>query len=261
VMSTITLTTDFGTRDWFAGTMKGVIDGIAPEARVIDITHEVAPGDVPGGAFALAAAAPFFRPGTIHVAVVDPGVGSDRRAIALRTGNAIFIGPDNGVLSWAARDERVDEIRRLSNPDWCLKPTSRTFHGRDVFAPVAAQLAAGAGFSEIGEEVRDFTRLRWPAIVRGDRYLAGEIAYVDRFGNAITNVPVDDLPPETAASGGVRLRCRGITMALQDCYAAVRSGEVLAIVGSSGLLELAVNGGDFARGYGAKAGTTVEVIW
>ena len=130
-VSLITLTTDFGTSDWFVGTMKGVIVGIAPDAQLIDITHKVPPGDLVDGAFALAASTSYFPDGTIHVAVVDPGVGSARRAIALRTKRAIFIGPDNGVLSWALRNEIVDEVRSLTNDDWFLKPVSQTFHGRE----------------------------------------------------------------------------------------------------------------------------------
>ncbi|HEY5892663.1 MAG TPA: SAM-dependent chlorinase/fluorinase [Chthoniobacterales bacterium] len=260
-MRVITLTTDFGSRDWFVGTMKGVIARLVPEANVIDITHEVAPGDVRGGAFALAAAVPYFPEGTIHVAVVDPGVGSHRRAIALRTNDAFFLGPDNGVLSWAVRDAQLEDVREISNDDWFLQPVSRTFHGRDVFAPVAARLAGGAAFSAVGESISDFLRISWPAIVHDGQRITGEVVYVDRFGNAITNVPAEALPLEAAAKGAVRLRCAGIDVCLRAYYAAANPNEVLAVASSSGLLELAINGGSFAQRYFVKEGAIVEAVW
>ena len=139
----ITLTTDFGTKDWFVGSMKGVILGIQPEVLVVDITHDVSSGDIRGGAFALAASYSFFARGTIHLAVVDPGVGSDRAAIAVQTADYLFIGPDNGVLSWALRQESIKSIRKLENEKLFLRSISHTFHGRDIFAPVAAHLSKG----------------------------------------------------------------------------------------------------------------------
>ncbi len=257
-MSVITLTTDFGTRDWFAGTMKGVICRFAPEVPVIDLTHEVPPGDVRSGAFDLAAAVPYFPHGTIHIAVVDPGVGSARLAIALRTAHAIFIGPDNGVLSWAVREEPVEEMRQLTNREWFLEPVSRTFHGRDIFAPVAARLAAGARFEEAGDPLDDFVRLPWPALKSGTRRATGEIVHIDRFGNAITNLPAEIIPPESEV---VRMRCGGTTVCAHACYSDVAPGEPLGLAGSSGLLELAVNGGDFADHFGVGEGDRVEAAW
>ena len=255
-MALITLTTDFGTRDWFVGTLKGVIAGVAPGSAVVDITHDVSPGDVRGGAFALAAAAPYFPAGTIHVAVVDPGVGSARRAIALRTGRAIFIGPDNGLLSWAVRDQVVEEVRQLTNRAWHLKPVSRTFHARDVFAPVAAEMADGAAFSDAGELVDAFERLAWPDPKPGQRGLAGEVLYVDRFGNAMTNLPSDAVPGDQ-----VTLCAGEVAAPVVSCYSAVDRGEPLAIAGSCGLMELAINGGDFAGRHGVKPGSKVEAVW
>ncbi|NIP93283.1 MAG: SAM-dependent chlorinase/fluorinase [Akkermansiaceae bacterium] len=260
-MSMITLTTDFGTRDWFVGTMKGVIAGLAPEARLIDLTHEVPPGDIRGGAFALAAAAPFFGAGTIHVAVVDPGVGSRRRAIAIRSKEAVFVGPDNGVLSWALRDAQVEETRSLDNREWFLDPVSRTFHGRDIFAPVAARLAAGALFAEAGDPTDEYVRLPWPPVHRRENGLSGEILYVDRFGNAITNLPAAKLAPEALANGEVHLRCGALHIPLCRCYADAPVGSPVAVAGSGGLLELAINGGDFATHHGLAEGTPVEARW
>lgn len=257
----ITLTTDFGTSDWFVGTMKGVIAGIATGTRIIDITHKVPPGNLVDGAFALAASSPYFPDGSIHVAVVDPGVGSSRRAIALRTRNAIFIGPDNGVLSWAVREERVEEVRVLTNEDWFLKPVSQTFHGRDVFAPVAARLAAGARFEEAGDVVDEFVRLPWPEVVRGENQLRGEIVYIDRFGNAISNLPASEFPAEALENRNLTAKCGGRSAPLHHCYTEVHPGKPLAILGSSGLLELAINGDDFAEHNGIEVGAPVRATW
>ncbi|MCG8584058.1 MAG: SAM-dependent chlorinase/fluorinase, partial [Pirellulales bacterium] len=200
-MNAISLTTDFGTRDWFVGAMKGVIAGIAPKARVIDVTHEITPGDPRGGAFALAAACEFFPRGTVHVAVVDPGVGGARRPVAIRTRRFVFIGPDNGVLWPAATRDGVKSVRELANRRMFPGPVSMTFHGRDIFCPVAARLASGAAFSKVGPKIDDPAELTLPAAERlGDR-VAGEVTWIDRFGNLITNIPTTDLR-EFAGAGG-----------------------------------------------------------
>src|SRR5262249_52467868 len=154
--------TDFGLADWFVGSMKGVILSINPRARIVDITHDIAPGETRAAAFALMASYRFFPAGTVHVAVVDPGVGSARKAIAVRTANYFFVGPDNGVLSWALRSERVNAIHRLENAAYMLQPISHTFHGRDIFAAVAAHLASGVEPRKFGRATKDFDRLLWP---------------------------------------------------------------------------------------------------
>lgn len=245
-MNIITLSTDFGARDWFVGTMKGVILSINPQAIIVDITHEIAPGDVRAGAFVLRAACRFFPAQTIHVAVVDPGVGSRRPAIAVQTDRYTFIGPDNGVLSWALAQEKVRTIRRLENQKCFLHPVSRTFHGRDVFAPVAAHLSKGFPFQKLGRAVRDFARLPWPEPRRMGKALCGQIVYVDRFGNAITNIP------EELARPGLRRRWKVMLGRKQLCrvepfYQAVPPGKPVAVFGSSGLLEIAINGGNAAK--------------
>ena len=196
-MSVITLTTDFGTSDWFVGTMKGVIAGIAPKATIIDLTHDLPPGDIRGGAFALAASYRFFPKGTVHVAVVDPGVGSRRKAIAVQTAKGFFVGPDNGVLSWALVKEKAKAVHALENEAYFLKPVSQTFHGRDVFAPVAAHLSRGVPIKKLGPALKDFVRLDWPEPRRQRGGIEGEVVYIDRFGNAITNLeerPVAGVP-------------------------------------------------------------------
>jgi len=210
----------------------------------------------------LAAAAPHFPEGTIHVVVVDPGVGGKRRALALRTKRAIFVGPDNGVLSWAVRQEVVEEIRCLTNRAWHLAQVSQTFHGRDIFAPVAARLACGAAFEEAGELIDDFVRLTWPALMREKNRIAGEVIHVDRFGNAITNIPCAELRnPGAFPNRAVVVRCGGNETRIHLCYADVSPGEALALFGSSGLLELAVNGGDFADHFGVEEGSRAEASW
>ncbi len=164
--SCITLTTDFGLSDWFVGAMKGVIHGAAPKVTVIDLTHGIPGGDIRAGAFALAAGLHCFPLGTIHVAVVDPGVGSGRRAIAAQTGDCIFVGPDNGVLSWALARQDACEVRHIANAALFRKPLSQTFHGRDIFAPVAARLATGLPFADVGPIITDYQILPWPLVER-----------------------------------------------------------------------------------------------
>src|SRR3989442_15159550 len=182
-MQLITLATDFGFSDWFVGTMKGVILGIAPRAAIVDITHEIPAGDIRAGAFALRASYRFFPKGTVHVVVVDPGVGSERKAIVVETDNYFFIGPDNGVLSWALAKERIKTIRALENEHYFLHPISGTFHGRDIFAPVAAHLASGVPTRKLGPVSKDFMRLPWPEPKRARNRIEAKIVCIDRFGN------------------------------------------------------------------------------
>src|ERR1017187_2919149 len=187
-MSVLTLTTDFGTSDWFVGTMKGVIASIAPAANVIDLTHDLPPDDIRGGAFALAASHRFFPKGSIHVAVVDPGVGSRRKAIAVQTAKSLFVGPDNGVLSWALAKEKIGAIHALENEAYFLQPVSQTFHGRDVFAPVADPLSRGVPIHKFGPALKGVVRVSWSELRMRRGGLEGEVVYIDRFGNAITNL-------------------------------------------------------------------------
>lgn len=257
-MHILTLTTDFGTRDWFVGTMKGVALGINPRAAVVDITHEIPPGDIRAGAFALMAGCRFFPKGTVHVVVVDPGVGSQRRAIAAQTVNYTFVGPDNGVLSWALAGEKVKTIRQLENAKYFLKTISRTFHGRDIFAPAGAHLGRGLPLKELGRELKDFIRLPWPEPTSRGNDVRGEVVYIDRFGNAITNIATGLITRRGRLSceaiGDRKMRC-----ALAEFYGAVPAGSPTALIGSSGFLELAVNGGSAAKRFGLKIGGAVIV--
>ncbi len=251
----ITLTTDFGLRDSFVGTMKGVILSIAPTAQIVDITHGIAAGDIRGGAFALMTAAPFFPAGTIHVAVIDPGVGSTRKAIAIRTGRAIFLGPDNGVLSWAVKAENAFEIRNVDNSDVFLPQMSNTFHGRDLFAPAAAWLAANREFCELGPELTGFQRTNWPNPIRVKEGWRTEVIHVDAYGNAVTAFPA-------VQANGVKfvLLPGGKRIPFERFYAAVARGNSLAVIGSFGFVEIAINQGDAARELSLRTGSEVIIV-
>jgi len=256
--SLITVLTDFGLDDWFVGVMKGVILRLQPRLCIVDLTHHIAPGDVPGGAFALAAAYQFFPRGTIHLAVVDPGVGGARPAIVVETDDYFFIGPDNGLLSFALRREQIRRIHRLENPRYFLDAISQTFHGRDIFAPVAAHLSCGVPCQRFGARQRDFQRLPWrePRMHRGAVH--GEIIYVDRFGNAISN-----LANKLALAGKFTVRIgNGFQCKVGSHYQSVSKGKAVAVPGSSGFLEVAVNGGSAASVLGLKSGSkfTLESV-
>jgi S-adenosylmethionine hydrolase len=247
----ITLTTDFGLRDPFMGIMKGVLLSICPSARLVDLTHEIAPQDILAGSLALEAAIPFFPPGTVHLAVVDPGVGSARRAIAVRAGGAYLVGPDNGLLSFALEGAGWTAVS-LTAPQYRLAEVSRTFHGRDVFAPAAAYLAAGVPLERLGP-----ARLRRPGCRLMAGELVGEVLDADRFGNLITSIPaarLAEIPgPIEVEVGGHRVR------GPVDAYAAVREGEPAVILGSSGRLEIFVRAGRAVDRLGAGRGTAVRV--
>jgi S-adenosylmethionine hydrolase len=255
-VSLITLTTDFGARDWFVGTMKGVIASLAPKTRVVDLTHDLPPGDIRGGAFALAASHRFFPKGAIHLAVVDPGVGSRRRALAVQTAKGVFVGPDNGVLSWALAEEKIRAIHALENEAYFLQPVSGTFHGRDVFAPVAAYMSRGVPIQKFGPALKDFARLDWPEPRARRSGIEGEVVYIDRFGNAITNLEGRLLEECGRASCEVYAK-RGGNCPVAAFYQAVPPQRPVALVGSSGYLEIAINGGSAAKALGVRIGTRV----
>jgi len=251
----ITLTTDFGSQDWFVGTMKGVLLGVNPKATLVDITHEIPPGDIRAGAFALMASYMFFPKGSVHVAVVDPGVGSERKAIAVKTASYTFVGPDNGILSIALANEKIKDVRRLENEGYFLKSVSHTFHGRDVFAPIAAHLSGGVAVSKLGPKQKGIVQLPWstPAISRNR--INGEVFYVDRFGNAITNILNTCLAGKEAEVFIAGKRICGV----KTFYQSVPVGKAVAVPGSSGFLEIAINGGSAAKSLKLEVGTAVIV--
>jgi hypothetical protein len=257
-VNTIALITDFGMQDWFVGAMKGVIVGINPRAAVVDITHEIPAGDIRAAAFALAASYRFFPKGTVHVAVVDPGVGTQRRAIAVKTKRYIFVGPDNGVLSFALAREEIQAIRALTNKKFFLRPISHTFHGRDIFAPVAAQLSRSVPIQKFGPALKSFTQLSWPQPRLDGREVKGEVIYIDRFGNAITNLGVEHMTRLQGAKCTVHFKgCR--VCPLRDSYQAVPPGKPVAILGSSNFVEIALNRGSAAEKFQIKIGDSVSI--
>ncbi len=255
-MRLVTLLTDFGTADGYAGVMEGVIAARAPAARVVHLTHDIAPGDQRRAAFTLMTCAPWFPRGSVHVAVVDPGVGTARRAVALRSGGSWFVGPDNGVLRWAAPDPEV--AIALTNPAFHLHPVSRTFHGRDVFAPVVAALARGVTPGRLGPAVRigSLVPLPFPTPRRSIRGMTGEILAVDRFGNAITNIPENGWRKAFGRRPAVAVAGRG-RFTERVAYGAVRSGAPVAVFGSAGFLELVVRDGSAAARCGLAPGAPV----
>ena len=250
--SIITLTTDFGTRDAYVGAMKGVILGINPAATIVDISHEIEPQNIPQAAYVLESVYRYFPEGTIHLAVVDPGVGSDRRAIIVRTAGAFFVAPDNGVLSRVAGD--MLEAINITNPRFWLQPVSRTFHGRDIMAPVAAHLSLGTAPDEFGDTISSIVMLpHHRPEIKPDGSLIGHIVHADRFGNLVTDVKESDLPGKD-----IKIEVKGHTIrGLSSTYA--EGDGLLALIGSHGYLEIAVKNGSAAGFMGADTGNTVRV--
>ena len=254
----ITLLTDFGTRDAFVGIMKGVILSIAPAACIVDLSHDIPPQDVLAGALTLRSAAPFFPPESIHVAVVDPGVGSDRHAILVETAEAFFIGPDNGLLSFAAPAISRRRIIQLTNHQYFLPRLSRTFHGRDIFAPVAAHLSRGISLEDFGPTQPTIEQLTVPTVERTETQLTGCIIATDHFGNLITNISAADLLPFPSHTLSVSIGPVHIH-GLASTYASVALGTIVALINSWDLLEIAVRNGSAMQRLQTPVGTTVSV--
>lgn len=252
----IALLTDFGLSDHYVAAMKGVILGIAPGAVLLDITHDVAPQDVLGGALELEAVAPCLPDGTIVVAVVDPGVGTERPAIAVDTGRLRLVGPDNGLFTLVLRTTPSYTAVELSNPRFHRPVMSRTFEGRDRFAPVAAHLAAGTLPSALGPGVSSLVHLDVPEPVSTDDHLSGIVLRPDRFGNLVTNIRRADLE---ALGAGTVVTVAGRTLDVVATYGAVAAGTLTALVGSTDRLEIAVNGGSAAAVLGLARGAAVSV--
>jgi S-adenosylmethionine hydrolase len=250
---TITLLTDFGLRDGYVAAVKGVLLSRCPEARLVDVSHEIRPGAIATAAFVLGQAAPYFPAGTVHLAVVDPGVGSARRAIACEVGDQRFVAPDNGLLS-RVLDAGPLRVHELREPELWRDEVSAVFHGRDLFGPVAAHLAAGGALERVGPPVDAATlvRLAWPEPTARDRELVARIVHVDRFGNLVTSLRL-----EGEASPACVVELAGRTIPVRRTYADVASGELLALRGSSGLLEVAANCASAAELLGVGPGDVV----
>jgi S-adenosyl-L-methionine hydrolase (adenosine-forming) len=257
----ISFVSDFGRSDWFVGVVHGVLLEICPRARIVDLTHEIPPGLVDRAAFIIEAASPDLPAGTVNLAVVDPGVGTTRRALAVKARGQYFVGPDNGILEWAL-SAREAEVRALAEERWFRHPVSRTFHGRDVFAPVAAHLALGVPLDAFGPRVTDPVRTSRPPLLAQDGDLAGCVMFVDRFGNALTNLTAAALatafPGVAEEALEVRIGSRTIR-GLARSYGDAAIGTLVAIVGSSGRLEIAQVGGDAATRFGLGEGDPIIV--
>jgi S-adenosylmethionine hydrolase len=259
----ITLTTDFGTNDHFVGAMKGVILEIVPEAQIVDISHAVQAFDVLDGALAISQAYSYFPTGTVHVVVVDPGVGTARRPIVASSDGYHFVAPDNGVLSLVyAREERI-HVRHVTSEHYFRQPVSNTFHARDVFAPVAAYLAKQVDSHKFGDEIEDYVKFSAPKPkVVDENRLRGVVLKVDRFGNLITNITPADAPMLFEAKPGpfkIVVGSREITE-IRQVYAEGAPGEVFGILGSMGFLEIAANRAGAAQLAGASKGNEVSII-
>ncbi len=257
-MSVITLTTDFGLDNWFVGTMKGVIKNINPDAEIVDITHAVRPHSITEAAFILGNCFSYFPSGTIHTVVVDPGVGSGRHAIVVKGPRYFFVGPDNGVLSYALDREGIEKVVKIQTEKYLLRPVSATFHGRDVFAPVSAYLSLGIEPEEFGPALEKIVRLN-PSVPEkmGEREIVGHVVCVDPFGNLITDVTrayMDEMF-QAARARRFRLLIRDWEIhRLCQTYAEGKENELIALIGSSGHLEISVNRGRASDVLGMREG-------
>ena len=257
----ITLTTDYGTNDHLVGTVKGVILNVNPDANIVDITHNVAPFDVLDGALAIGSAYRYFPPKTIHMVIVDPGVGTERRPLLVAGETQFFIAPDNGVLSMVYEREARISVYHLTSEHYHLRPVSRTFHGRDIFAPVAGWLSKAWQPQSMGDEVEDFKRFALPKPKSANGAVTGVVLRIDNFGNLLTNLTPGDFPETILKSGTVQMRVndRDVKRLVAN-FAQGEPGEPVAIIGSSGYIEVAVNKGNAARLLAAGRGANVTLV-
>jgi len=257
----VTFMSDFGLTDWFVGVVHGVIHEHCADARVVDLSHAVPPGYIDAGAFVLEAAAPDFPSGTVHLAVVDPGVGTARLALVVAARGQFFVGPDNGLLEWALADAAA-RVHALTEDRWFRHPVSRTFHGRDVFAPVAGHLANGVPIESFGPHVERPVRRPHREPARREGRLQGRVVYLDRFGNDLTNLSIEWLGRTFAGVDDRELVVEVLDRSidgLRASYGDARLGTLVAVLGSSGRLEIAEVGGDAAHRFGIGVGDAVYV--
>ncbi|MEA2089488.1 MAG: SAM-dependent chlorinase/fluorinase, partial [Thermoproteota archaeon] len=258
----ITLLSDFGLKDPYVAEMKAVILSICPEAHIVDISHEIEKFNVRMGAFVLASASPYFPKDAVHMAVVDPGVGTKRRSIIVETTRDCFVGPDNGLLTLAAYRHGIHHIYTITNPKYMLPQVSKTFHGRDIFAPAAAYLAKGCAPSEFGPEIRDYIFPKFAKPYEKENKLQGEVLHVDGFGNIITNISRKDLENKKIHEGEklqVNLKRRSLTLKFCSAYGEEKPKKPLAVIGSSGFMEISVNQGNAAEFFKIRVGDNVSI--
>lgn len=247
----ITLLTDFGTTDGYVAAMKGVIAEIAPSVIIEDATHYIDPGDIPAAAHALRRYWKLYPEGTVHVVVVDPGVGSDRRALAIRADHRLLVGPDNGVFTYILTEATEKTVVEISNARYTRAEVSNTFHGRDIFAPVAAHLTNGLVLEKLGVVVTDPVLIAFPPPLVTESAVRGEIVAIDRFGNLATNIPAAMVRGEATAE------CAGREVRVVKTYAEAVDGEPIALINSDGMLEIAIRDADAADALGAGRGDPV----
>jgi len=254
----ITLTSDFGLKDPYVAEMKGVILNINPKATLTDITHDIEKFNIRMAAFMLASAAPYFPEGTVHLAVVDPGVGTQRRAILIQTKKGFFVGPDNGILILAAQSQGIEHVYQLTNPKFMLPNISSTFHGRDIFAPAAAHLEKGVQPIEFGPEINDPINPEFAKVKRGHASLIGEVMHIDGFGNIITNIN-EKMVQNYAKKVNVELPKISLILTFGKAYAQAKPKEPIVLIGSHGFMEIALNQGSAAEKFHAKVGDKIVV--
>jgi S-adenosylmethionine hydrolase len=255
----ITLTTDFGSSDHLVGSMKGVILNINPAARIVDINHSVVPYDILDGALSIANAYRYFPSRTIHVIIVDPGVGTERRPILVSGEKQFFVAPDNGVLSMIYERESCT-VRHITAEHYFLNPISPTFHGRDIFAPTAAWLSKAFQTEAFGEVVTDFVRFTMPKAKSAGQAVKGVVLRVDAFGNLMTNLTAEDIPIGALGGGAIKLAVNGKQIVkFVQTFASGNPGEPIAVIGSAGYVEIAVNRGNAARTLGVNRGAEVTL--
>lgn len=260
VQPVITLTTDFGFKDPYVAEMKGVILSICPDAGIVDMSHHVEKFNVRTGAYVLASASSYFPVGTVHVAVVDPGVGTRRRCLCVQTRRGFLVGPDNGVLALAARAEGLRQAYEITNRKYMLANVSGTFHGRDVFAPAAAHLANGIPPSDLGEKIRRIVVSKFAKVLKTKEGISGEVLHVDDFGNIITNIGEHELAA-LKGDGILDVRIGRSRFMLKFCktYGEVGHREPVGLAGSHGFLEISVNQGNAAKLLGVRSGDNIMI--
>lgn len=255
----ITLTTDFGAQDHYVSVMKAVMLGITPSSRFIDISHEIPPQDIMACAWVIRNAAFEFPKNSVHLVVVDPGVGTERHPIALKINDQFFVGPDNGIFSLITNELKY-KAYKLNKPEFWRKDRSRTFHGRDIFSPVAAHLSAGVNIKELGEPIKDLVSYHWAVPIGDKDGVQGWVIHIDRFGNLITNIS-ESLLEETAGRRKVRVYVGNtIIDHMVNTFGDVEPGEPAAFIGSSGMLEVGINKGNAAQMLGVDKGAQISLV-
>lgn len=258
----LTLLTDFGLRDHYVASMRGVILGINPGLELIDLTHQIPKYNIRNGSFILAQSASYFPKGTVHLAIVDPGVGTDRLPIIIKTKHYHFVGPDNGLLAAAAEQDGIVRIHRIQNPKYMRRNVSSTFHGRDVFAPAAAHLASGVKIQKFGPRLEKILRIEEIAPQFEDSVVRGEITAIDSFGNVVTNIPGSEISKKLKHGERILVKFgrSELNVPFLETYGDVRDGEILSLVGSSTFFEIGINRGNFAEKFhDVQMGMRIEI--